>query len=87
MDILLNLKPVLALHKLRELQYLFDTVEAQIRGLKSLGVDSTSYGNLLTSVLLQKLPVELRLIVSRTVEEEDWNLDTLLKQLEREIEA
>ena len=60
---------------------MFDIVEAQVRGLKSLGVDSTSYGSLLTSVLLQKLPVELRLIVSRAVEEDDWNLDRLLRQL------
>ncbi len=66
---------------------LFDIAEAQVRGLKSLGVDSTFYGSLHTSVLLQELPVELRLIVSRAVDEEDWNLDMLLKQFKREIEA
>ena len=81
MDILLSLKPVTSQHKLRELRQLFDLVEAQVRGLKSLGVESTSYGSLLTSVLLQKLPHELRLIVSREVKDE------LLKQLEQEIEA
>ena len=80
MDFLLNLEQVSSPHKLRELRHLF---EAQVRGLKSLGVDSTSYGSLLTWVLLQKLPVELRLIVSRAVEEDDWNLDTLLRQLEK----
>ncbi len=87
MDILLNLEQVSSPHKLRELRHLFDIVEAQVRGLKSLGVDSTSYGSLLTSVLLQKLPVELCLIVSRAVKEDDWNLDTLLRQLKREIKA
>ena len=87
MDILLALEPVTSQHKLRELRQLFDLVEAQVRGLKSLGVESTSYGSLLTSVLLQKLPHELRLIVSGEVEEGDWNLDELLKQLEREIGA
>lgn len=87
MDILLSLEPVTSQHKLRELRQLFDLVEAQVRGLKSLGVESASYGSLLTSVLLQKLPHELRLIVSREVEEGEWNLDELLKQLEREIGA
>ena len=85
--ILLSLEPVTSQHKLRELRQLFDLVEAQVRGLKSLGVESASYGSLLTSVLLQKLPHELRLIVSREVEEGDWNLDELLKQFEREIGA
>ena len=73
-DILLSLEPVTSQHKLRELRQLFHLVEAQMRGLKSLGVESTSYGSLLTSVLLQKLPHEVCVIVSR-VEEGDWNLD------------
>ena len=87
MDMLRSLEPVTSQHKLRELRQLFALVEAQVKGLKSLGVESTSYGSLLTSVLLQKLPHELRLIVSREVKEGDWNLDELLKQLEQEIGA
>ena len=87
MDILLGLEPVTPQHKLHELRQLFDLVEAQVRALNSLGVESTSYGSLLTSVLLQKLPHELRLIVNREVEEGDWNLDKVLKQLQRDIGA
>ena len=74
-------------HNLHGLRHLYDLVESQVRGLKSLGVEPSSYGSLLSSVLLQKLPPELRLIVSREVSESDWNLDKLLKQLEREIKA
>ena len=87
MDILLKLDTVSSQHDLKGLRRLYDLVESQVRGLKSLGVDSTSYGNLLSSVLLQKLPAELRLIVTRETIEDDWDLDALLKQLEREIEA
>ena len=87
MDILLSPDPVTSPHKLRELRHLFDLVEAQVRGLKSLRINSDSYGSLLSSVLLQKLPSELRLIVSCKVNETDWNLDRLLEQLEHEIEA
>ena len=87
MDILLSLEPVTSQHNLRGLRHLYDLVESQVRGLKSLGVESSSYGSLLLSVLLQKLPSELCLVLSREVSEADWNLNELLKQLEREIEA
>ena len=36
---------------------------------------------------LNKLPTELRLIVSREIPETDWNLDALLRVMEREAEA
>lgn len=55
--------------------------------MKSLSVESSSYSSLLFSVLLQKLPPELRLVMSREIREDNWNLDSLLKQLEEEIKA
>ena len=87
MDILLSLEPVTSQHNLCGLRHLYNSVESQVRGLKSLGVEPSLYGSLLSSVLLQKLPSELRLIVSREVSESDWNLNELLKQLKREIKA
>ena len=87
MDILLNLEAVSSQHNLKGLRRLYDVVESQVRGLKSLRVDSSSYGSLLSSMLLQKIPPELRLVLSREIAEGDWNLDALLKKLEREIEA
>ena len=65
MDLLLNLGHVSAAHQLRNLRRLHDSVETHVRSLKSLGVDSETYGTLLAFVLLNKLPQELRLIVSR----------------------
>lgn len=58
-----------------------------MRGLKSLGVPLDSYGALLVSALLNKLPSEVRLIISRGMPEEDWDLDQLLGLLESEIIA
>lgn len=81
MDILLNLDPVTTtLAKAR--RHLYDRVEGNIRGLKSLGVDSTTYGSLLSLVLLSKLPEEIRLLVSRDISE-DWTMDSLLKRWSR----
>ena len=86
MDILLHLDPV-ASTSARALRHLYDRIEANVRGLKSLGVDSETYGSLLSPVLLNKLPSDIRLIASREISEEDWTLDALLKIVEREVEA
>jgi hypothetical protein len=54
--------------------------------LKSLEVDSGSYGNLLTPILIDKLPKELRLEATKQLKE-DWDLDELIKIFKREQEA
>lgn len=87
MDVLLNVEPVTSPQNLRGLRHLYDLVESHIRSLNSLGVASDSYENLLSPVLLNKLPSELRLIVSREVSEADWSLDALMKAMAQEIEA
>ena len=58
-----------------------------MRSLKSLGVAAESYGSLLASVLMNKLPQELRLIVSQQVSEDVWNLDKLMDIMKKEITA
>ena len=72
---------------LRGLRRLYDLVESQVRGLRSLGVASESYGSLLSSVLISKLPQELRLIVSREVTTGEWDLERLINIVEKEIDA
>lgn len=67
MDVLLGVEPVTSQCNLRGLQHLYDLVKSQIRVLRSLGVASESYGSLLSSVLISKLPQELRVVVSREV--------------------
>ena len=46
-----------------------------------------AYGSLLAPVLMKRIPQEIALIVSREVIEDSWNLDDLLKIVEREIQA
>ena len=87
MDILLNVEVVSSQYNIKGLRHLYDLFESLVRGLKSLDVELTSYGSLLLSVLLQKLPPDLHLILSRGIHEDDWNLDSLLRQLEEEIKT
>lgn len=76
MDLLLNLEPVGTVHQLRNLRRLYVSIETFVHSLKSLGVNSKTYGTLLASVLLNKLPQELTLIVSWKTS--DVGLDQLL---------
>ena len=54
------------------------------RSLNALGVSTDTYGSIFSSVLVNKLPKELRLIVSRHVRED---LDAIMHVTEREIIA
>ena len=56
MNALLNLPKVTNVDDLKALRQLHDKVESHMRGLKSLEVDSGSYGSLLTPILIDKLP-------------------------------
>lgn len=87
MEILLNTEAITSEQNVRGLRRLYDDVESHIRSLKSLGVAPESYGALLSPVLLNKLPPELRLIVSRKIPDSTLDVDSLLKIVEEELLA
>ena len=87
MDLLLNLDAVTSHNDLKGLRKLYDVVESNVRGLRALGVQSSSYGGLLSPVLISKLPTELRLIVSRELKEEEWGFEKMMEIVERELAA
>ena len=79
------IESVTSSHDLKALRKLHDLVESHVRSLSAIGVDPASYGSLLVPVLLNKLPSELQLIVSRKIPEGGWSLDPLLKIIEEKI--
>lgn len=87
MEVLLNLSPVPGEHDLRGLCRLYNEVETNVRSLKALGVERDSYGTMLTSVLLTKLPSEVKLIITRKISDKNLDLETLLTILEEELVA
>ena len=88
MEQLLNIDDVASQHDVKCLRQLYDVIESNVRSLKSLGVKADSYGSLLSSVLMTKLPSELRLIVSRKFGDSDsWKFDELLRLIEEEVQA
>ena len=85
MDVLLNYEAVTSQHKLRGLGHLYNLAETPVRGLRSLGVLSESYGGLLSSIIMSKLPQELRLIISGELTDREWDLDSIMSIIEREV--
>ena len=87
MEVLLAVDAVSSDANLKALRRLYDTVEAQVRGLKAMGVTAETYGGLLSSVMLSKVPPEIRLIISRAIGDGDRKLDGLMKLLLDELQA
>ena len=87
MDVLLQLEGVNSSLNIKGLRYLYDKVESQVRSLKALGVDPSSYGSLLASILLSKIPQDLCLMVSREVSQDEWDFEAIVKVIEKEVEA
>ena len=88
MEALLKLPIVSSVHETKNLRGLYDKIEINIRSLKALGVESESFGNLLVPVVMEKVPSELRLIISCKFDgKETWDLDVLLNALKSELEA
>ena len=77
--------------EIAQVRKFYDTVETHCRGLKALGVESSSYRTILVNIFLQRLPDEIKLIISRKMNEvsgdDNWNFDTLLDILQTEVEV
>ena len=87
METLLNLEAVMSDKNLRGLRWLHDDVEAHVRGLKALGIEPDSYGAMLAPVLLNKLPPDIHLIVSRKIAVSVTKVDKILEHVEVELTA
>ena len=83
----MNTDAVMSPYNVKALRHLHDVVESNIRSLRALGVTTETYGSLLASFLMNKLPSDLRLIIGRKIGEADWQLDTIMTELLQEIEA
>ena len=87
MEALLQLPAVTVITDIKRIRMIYDKVEANVRGLEALGIASDTYGSLLVPVLMNKLPEELRLIITRHFEGGIWHLEKLLKSFKEEVEA
>ena len=77
-DELLNTAGISSHHDIKGLRKLYNTEEAHIRGLWALGISVSGNGPMLSSVLVNKLPPEIRLIISHEIAWDSWDLDKVM---------
>ena len=72
---------------LEGLRRLVDKVETNIAGLRALGKDEASYSGVVTSVVLGRLPSEIRLAVGKELGEADRDVHRMMSIIDNEISA
>ena len=87
MENLVKMQPVTSMHDAKGIRTLYDKLEANLRVLDTLGISSSTYGDILIPVLIKKTPDELRLIITRQFDSETWNLVKILKSLKTELDG
>ena len=83
MEALLNVQA--PANNLTGLQAFYDTIQSHMRVLSSLGKPTESYGSLLTSVILNKIPKDIKVHMARDHHDTEWVIDELLASILKEI--
>ncbi len=86
MEVLTKLPKVESISEVKKLGSLYDTVESHVRGLESMEISSEMYGCFLTPIVMQKLPDEFRISITRNLESETWNLKDILGEFHKELQ-
>ena len=87
MNELLNMKKIERDRDLQRLRRLYDDIESHIRSLRSLDVDDDNYGSLLTPMIMERLPHQFKLTMSRQIGDDTWDLTQLLCLIPDELKA
>ena len=64
---------------------LHDTIESNVRALRSLGINYEHFGPLLLPVIFEKLPNTIKLQISLKLGKETWNIEQFLSAINQEI--
>ena len=87
MESLLKVKRVKTMDSIEQLRDLYNDVESCVRNLKSLKVETSTYGCLLIPILNDRIPDELRVVISRKFGGSMWTLDLLLQYFNEELQV
>lgn len=67
------------------LRIFYDKMECCIRGFESLGTDETTYGTILTPMIYNKLPANIRKNITRDKGDDNWDLNSLRRAIKKEL--
>ena len=82
---LVKLSAVQSCSDLASLRAIYDKTELIVRSLDSIGITTDNYGIFLTTVLMEKLPEELRIMFSRKLGVKSWDLSRMLEIFKEEL--
>ncbi|XP_029179733.2 uncharacterized protein LOC114947235 [Acropora millepora] len=86
MEALTKIPKVASTTDVKRLRSLYDTVESHVRGLESMEIYSKMYNCFLTPIIMQKLPEEFRIAISRNLDSETWDLKDFLTEFHKELQ-
>ena len=86
MDSLLSLRQVKT-DNVEQLREIYDVIEIHTRGLTSFDISTKNYGPILNSIVMSKLPHNIKLDISRQMPSGKWDIVKLMDVFKRELVA
>ena len=87
MSKLMKLEKVKFSRNIKELRHLIDQIESHVRSLSTVGVKSDHFGPMLIPMVLERLPDDVKLEVSRKLGKQNWKIEEFMQVLKGEIAA
>ena len=78
--------PTVKLNDLQQLRSTCDQVDLNLRSLVTLGVPVESFGTLVSTIVIDKLHPDIKLLIARHIKD-TWNLTKTLELLNGELKA
>ena len=85
MEALTKIPRITCIHEVKRLRNLYDTVESHMRSLESLEISQEMYGCFLTPLIMQNLPEEFRIAITRNLTSETWVLKDIMSEFQSEL--
>ena len=70
-----------------KLKKIYNSLETSVRNLADLGVELTSYGTLLISIVFDCIPTEPKLFIWRKFKNNHFDLDILIEIFKEDLSA
>ena len=87
MSKLLKLEKIKSGRNIKELRTLLDQIESHLRSLATVGVQSEHYGPLLIPIVIERLPDDIKLEISRRLGKTNWKIDHFMGIMREEVTA
>ncbi len=83
--VILDLKPIADCSDVGKLRDLYDSIEINVRNLKTLGITSDRFAPVIIPTILSKIPEAICHEVMKVNRESDWNFDAVLGKFQAEV--